>query len=226
MIVQLFRALRPERDVYIAVQVAPSTLDAEALGERLGADDVFRDDALEALSRFNDSTFDVVIDCIGGKRVYEAARRTLRADGTFATLVGDSPGSGNTEKRTFASNLRSLRSAFKRREHKRVNYWMPMLAVMDRESPLQNFDAPFLAFVGFLETDLARNVTHCSTRLFGRGARAGGAERPGARSQQGVALRTRARSVCVPTAAGGITRGESFGAMSRLLLPSFATCMR
>lgn len=133
MVVQLFRALRPAQELYIAAQVPPSTLDAEALCERLGADDVFRDDVIEALSRINDSSFDVVIDCIGGKRVYEASRRILRAEGTFATLVGDLLGSGDEQKRAFSTSLKSLRSAFKRREHKRVNYWMPAMSETDRK---------------------------------------------------------------------------------------------
>lgn len=128
---QLFRSLRLANELYIAVQVEPSTLDAQTICEGLGANDVFRDEPLESFLRLNDSSFDVVIDCIGGKRIHEAARRILRSEGTFATLVGDEL-SPDSAKKAFATSLRSLRSAFKKRDNKAVHYWMPMLSETDR----------------------------------------------------------------------------------------------
>lgn len=131
--VQLLRTMKP-KEALVAAQVAPSMLNAVSTCKDLGADEVIRDEPLAAIAKLRDNTFNVVIDCVGGKVLYEAARRVVRPEGTFASLVGDEL-SPNTAKKAFASSLRSLRSAFKKRDSKAVHYWLPMLSETDRMYP-------------------------------------------------------------------------------------------
>jgi hypothetical protein len=146
---QLFRLLRPNNDLYLAVQVAPDTVDAESTIHSNGATDVFRDEPVVAINRIHESSFDVVLDTIGawlsriscfefhvevhtgGRQIYDAARRILVHDGFVVSLVGDELGPPSVRK-SWQSGLRSLRRALVKKDRKAISYWLPMLAETDR----------------------------------------------------------------------------------------------
>lgn len=106
---QLARNLRP--DLRITAHVAADTLDAEALCRSNGADEIVRDDAVIAISKLSESSHDVVLDTIGGRRIYDASRRILHDEGVFVSLVGDDL-SPVTVGKQWKAGFRSIKRAF------------------------------------------------------------------------------------------------------------------
>lgn len=93
--------------------------DGVALCEANGAHEVVVGDALWALNSLHESSFDLVLDTVGGRRIYDAARRILAFQGQFCTSVGDVQSSVNPN---LKSHLRSLRRSFFKKDTKRIGY--------------------------------------------------------------------------------------------------------
>ncbi|KZP00114.1 hypothetical protein CALVIDRAFT_322456 [Calocera viscosa TUFC12733] len=96
---------------------------AEAVSRVCEADEVWEGEVLRCLSSLGEHVaaegsegegerFDLVVDCVGGREVWRAARGVLKDGGQFTTLVGDAPDSAPTLRASIHSNLRSLRRAF------------------------------------------------------------------------------------------------------------------
>ncbi|KAL5527215.1 hypothetical protein ACEPAG_6006 [Sanghuangporus baumii] len=66
-----------------------STREAEERVRRWGARGVRVGDAVEVVENCDAGAFDLVIDTVGGKRIWDACQRVLAASGQFTTLVGD-----------------------------------------------------------------------------------------------------------------------------------------
>ncbi|KZT60183.1 hypothetical protein CALCODRAFT_553824 [Calocera cornea HHB12733] len=99
---------------------------AEGVSRLCEADEVWEGELLRCLDSLaehlagNDGSelekererFHLVLDCVGGRDVWRAARGVLKDHGQFTTLVGDFPGVAPTLRASIHSNLRSLRRAF------------------------------------------------------------------------------------------------------------------
>ena len=107
--IQLARHLRP--DLHVTAHVAADTLDAEALCKSNGAHAVIRDEPVVGIGRLTENSFSVVLDTIGGQRIYDASRRILHDEGVFVSLVGDDL-SPVTVGKQWKASFRSLKRAF------------------------------------------------------------------------------------------------------------------
>lgn len=103
----------------IVAQCPTSVSDGVALCEANGANEVVIGDPLWALNSLHESSFDLVLDTVGGRRVYDAARRILAYEGQFCTCVGDMSSSVNPN---LKSHLRSLRRSFFKKDTKHIGY--------------------------------------------------------------------------------------------------------
>ncbi|BGP37167.1 hypothetical protein JCM10450v2_001073 [Rhodotorula kratochvilovae] len=119
---QLARHYRPgvsgSRDLWMVAQCPMSVPDGETRLREAGATDVLREEPLAAINGLHEGSFDVVIDTIGGRRLYDASRRILHNSGRFITTVGDDRSGSD-----YNSSLRSLRRAFVRKDKKQIAYW-------------------------------------------------------------------------------------------------------
>ncbi|TNY23995.1 hypothetical protein DMC30DRAFT_334139, partial [Rhodotorula diobovata] len=106
------------RDLWMVAQCSMSVSDGEATLREAGATDVLREEPLAAINGLHEGSFDVVIDTIGGRRLYDASRRILHNSGRFITTVGDELGESD-----YNTSLRSLRRAFVRKDKKQIAYW-------------------------------------------------------------------------------------------------------
>ncbi|TDL29596.1 hypothetical protein BD410DRAFT_833876 [Rickenella mellea] len=96
--------------------------DRSAIGEvsmrvtRWGAREVILDDAISATAALPESSFDLVIDPLGGRAIWDASQRILHPTGQFTTLVGDRASDSEHALPSLPahvrSNFRSLRHAF------------------------------------------------------------------------------------------------------------------
>ncbi|GAA5851063.1 hypothetical protein JCM8547_009168 [Rhodosporidiobolus lusitaniae] len=124
---QLAHYLRPgtagagSRDLWMVAQVPISVNDGDRVCKEAGATDVLQDEPLAVINGEHESSYDVVIDTIGGRRIYDASRRILHHSGSFITTIGDSltPSSSSSSN----SDFRSLRRAFFKKDKKQVSYW-------------------------------------------------------------------------------------------------------
>ncbi|EJD00980.1 uncharacterized protein FOMMEDRAFT_147656 [Fomitiporia mediterranea MF3/22] len=114
-----------------------STREAEERVRKWGARGVRIGDAIEVVENCGAGSFNLVVDTVGGRQIWNACQRVLAASGLFTTLVGDaspspssspsssahfSPTSKNHSNSTptavpsinahFRANLRSLRRSF------------------------------------------------------------------------------------------------------------------
>ncbi|ORY61168.1 hypothetical protein BCR35DRAFT_309073 [Leucosporidium creatinivorum] len=118
---QLASHLRPQRDLYLVAH-CPSTMEADAqLCRDAGASSVLVEEPLAVLNGCHESEFDVVIDCVGGRRIYDASRRVLHHSGAFISTVSPLvvPSSSTTApESSWKSSLRSLRRTFVKKDRK------------------------------------------------------------------------------------------------------------
>ncbi|KPV76840.1 uncharacterized protein RHOBADRAFT_64598 [Rhodotorula graminis WP1] len=119
---QLAHHYRPgvagSRDLWMVAQCSMSVSDGETTLREAGATDVLREEPLAAINGLHEGSFDVVIDTMGGRRLYDASRRILHNSGRFITTVGDELGESD-----YNASLRSLRRAFVRKDKKQISYW-------------------------------------------------------------------------------------------------------
>jgi NADPH:quinone reductase-like Zn-dependent oxidoreductase len=87
--IQLAAHLRPQRDLYIVAQ-CPSVMEADAqLCRDAGAASVLVDEPLAVLNGCHESEFDVVVDCVGGRRSEFVSRVAIR-NGKLISLFANS----------------------------------------------------------------------------------------------------------------------------------------
>lgn len=94
--------------------------DGVALCEANGAHEVIVGEPLWALNTLHESSLDLVVDTVGGRRVYDASRRILAFGGQFCTFFGDLHSSGANPN--LRSHLRSLRRSFFKKDAKQIGY--------------------------------------------------------------------------------------------------------
>lgn len=113
----------------IVAQCPPSVSDGLAVCEANGAHEVVIGEPLWALNSLHESSFDLVIDTVGGRRIYDGARRILAHGGQFVTCFGDDEHGGVSliANPTLKAHLRSLRRSFFKKDKKHIGYeWVAM----------------------------------------------------------------------------------------------------
>lgn len=129
---------RHTRDLWMVAQCPPDVVDGEDFCRATGASDVIVDEPLAALNSVHESSFDVVIDTIGGRRLYDAARRVLHYNATYITCVGDELIPNPSASDHWKVGVRSLRRAFVKKDKKVINYWS--INFDQRELPRESLD--------------------------------------------------------------------------------------
>jgi len=104
-----------------------------------GAHEVVVGEPLWAVNSLHESSFDLVVDTVGGRRMYDASRRILATNGQFATCFGDEHGSASPN---FKAHMRSLRRAFFKKDKKNIGYeWVGNITVDDHKEALESVKA-------------------------------------------------------------------------------------
>lgn len=98
------------------------TRKTEARVRSWGASEVLVDYPVAAIESLPDNEFDLVIDTVGGRNVWDTCRRVLRSTGQFTTLVGDSAEEVPSANAQLRSNFRSLARAFVKKDRKAIGY--------------------------------------------------------------------------------------------------------
>lgn len=75
---QLAIYFRATRDLWIVAQCDPGVIDGERYCRNTGASDVILDETLSAINSLHESSVDVVIDTVGGRRSKYIGIRLLR----------------------------------------------------------------------------------------------------------------------------------------------------
>ncbi|KAN0060958.1 hypothetical protein ACQY0O_006692 [Thecaphora frezii] len=103
----------------IVAQCPPSVSDGVAVCQANGAHEVVIGEPLWAINSLHESSFDLVVDTVGGRKIYDASRRILAFEGQFTTCFGDEHSTANPN---LKSHLRSLRRAFFKKDKKNLGY--------------------------------------------------------------------------------------------------------
>ncbi|KAG9092591.1 hypothetical protein FRC06_011862 [Ceratobasidium sp. 370] len=98
-----------------------------------GVEVVVGDDPIEVIGRLEESTYDAVVDTVGGRRVWDACRRVMCCDAHFTTLVGDSSDTIPSINAHVRSSFRSLARAFAKRDKTLAYQWVSPAADLDHE---------------------------------------------------------------------------------------------
>jgi NADPH:quinone reductase-like Zn-dependent oxidoreductase len=123
----------------MVAQCPASISDGLAVCEANGAHEVVVGEPLWAMNSLHESSFDLVIDTIGGRRLYDASRRILASEGQFVTCFGDEHTSANPN---FRSHMRSLRRTFFKKDKKNLRYeWTGLENSEDCKEALENVRA-------------------------------------------------------------------------------------
>ncbi|GAC96983.1 hypothetical protein PHSY_004567 [Pseudozyma hubeiensis SY62] len=119
----------------IVAQCPPSISDGVAVCQANGAHEVVIGEPLWAINSLHESSFDLIVDTVGGRKIYDASRRILGTDGQFCTCFGDEHGTTNPNLR---SHLRSLRRAFFKKDKKNIGYeWVGVDTAEDCKEALE-----------------------------------------------------------------------------------------
>lgn len=120
----------------IVAQVPTQAADAVSICRANGAAEVITGEPLWSINLLHESSFQLVIDTIGGRAIYDACRRVLANNGQFVTCFGDGNGLPNP---THRSHLRSLRRSFFRKDRKVLGYeWVGIDATADHRAALES----------------------------------------------------------------------------------------
>nr|CDI52199.1 zinc-binding oxidoreductase [Melanopsichium pennsylvanicum 4] len=103
----------------IVAQCPPSVSDGVAVCQANGAHEVVIGEPLWAINSLHESSFDLIVDTVGGRKIYDASRRILASEGQFCTCFGDEHGTANPN---LKSHFRSLRRAFFKKDKKNIGY--------------------------------------------------------------------------------------------------------
>jgi len=100
-----------------------------------GVAEILQGDADEVLEKALPGLYMMVVDCMGGEKLWKSAKRVLDPRcGQFTTTVGDDPLTPPTRQAYTKSSLRSLRHTFFRPGGKNVGYeWICPVIDIDLE---------------------------------------------------------------------------------------------
>ena len=117
-------------------QVPPGVPHAEALCRQNGAVEVLTGDPLWTINLLHESSFNLVVDTIGSRHIYDACRRVLANYGQFVTCCGDD---SLVASPMYRSHMRSLRRSFFRKDRKAIGYeWIGVDTSADTRQALES----------------------------------------------------------------------------------------
>lgn len=120
----------------IIAHVPAHAADGVSICEANGATEVITGEALWAINLLHESSFNLIVDTIGGRHIYDACRRILAHQGQFVTCYGDDRALPTP---TYRSHLRSLRRSFFRKDRKGIGYeWIGIDAGPDCRIALES----------------------------------------------------------------------------------------
>ncbi|WFC98913.1 hypothetical protein MYAM1_001646 [Malassezia yamatoensis] len=120
----------------IIAHVPAHAADGVSICEANGATEVVTGEALWAINLLHESSFNLIVDTIGGRAIYDACRRILAHQGQFVTCFGDDRALPTP---TYRSHLRSLRRSFFRKDRKGIGYeWIGIDAGPDCRIALES----------------------------------------------------------------------------------------
>lgn len=121
---QLGQSLRAARDLWVVAHYPPDFADGDTILRALGASETLCGEVISAVQSLRESSYDAVLDSVGGRKIYDVCKVILHDDGYFVTTVGDAL-SVPTPKAQWKLSLRAM---FKRSEKKKnIAYWFPSL---------------------------------------------------------------------------------------------------
>lgn len=119
---QLGQSLRPQQDLWIMAHYPPEFADGDVILKALGASETLCGEVQSALQSLPHSSYDAMLDTVGGRKIYNAGKMILHNNGYFVTTVGDALSVPTAR----AQWKKSLRAIFKRSEKKEnIGYWFP-----------------------------------------------------------------------------------------------------
>ncbi|KAK0550324.1 hypothetical protein OC846_003709 [Tilletia horrida] len=128
-----------ELGLIIVAQCPTAIADGVTVCRANGAHEVVVGEPLWAINSLHESSFDLVVDTVGGRRIYDASRRILATNGQFATCFGDQHDAASPN---LKSHMRSLRRAFFKKDKKNIGYeWVGNITVEDCKEALESVKA-------------------------------------------------------------------------------------
>lgn len=120
----------------IVAQVPQTVPHGEALCRQNGAVEVVTGDPLWTINLLHESSFNLVVDTIGSRHIYDACRRVLANYGQFVTCYGDD---NLVASPMYRSHMRSLRRSFFRKDRKAIGYeWIGVDTSTDCRQALES----------------------------------------------------------------------------------------
>ncbi|PKI85741.1 hypothetical protein MVES_000250 [Malassezia vespertilionis] len=120
----------------VIAHVPAHAADGISICEANGAREVVTGEALWAINLLHESSFNLIVDTVGGRHIYDACRRILAHHGQFVTCFGDDQALPTP---TYRSHLRSLRRSFFRKDRKGIGYeWIGIDAGPDCRIALES----------------------------------------------------------------------------------------
>lgn len=80
---QLITSLRTAGDLWIVAHYPPDFTDGDVSLKALGASETLCGEVLHAMSTLRESSYDAVLDTIGGRKVYDTMKHVLHDNGYF-----------------------------------------------------------------------------------------------------------------------------------------------
>lgn len=114
--------LDPDSDGKVSEKDVLSMRLAEERVRGYGVSRIIIDDVEATIKSLEANSFDIVIDTVGGKLVWDDCRRILRSHGQFTTLAGEDTRTVPNARAQVRSNWRSLKRAFVKQDRKALGY--------------------------------------------------------------------------------------------------------
>lgn len=83
---QLGQSLRPQQDLWIMAHYPPEFADGDVILKALGASETLCGEVQSALQSLPHSSYDAMLDTVGGRKIYDAGKMILHNNGYFGKL--------------------------------------------------------------------------------------------------------------------------------------------
>ena len=83
---QLGQSLRAARDLWVVAHYPPDFADGDTILRALGASETLCGEVISAVQSLRESSYDAVLDSVGGRKIYDVCKVILHDDGYFGQL--------------------------------------------------------------------------------------------------------------------------------------------
>ena len=80
---QLGQSLRAARDLWVVAHYPPDFADGDTILRALGASETLCGEVISAVQSLRESSYDAVLDSVGGRKIYDVCKVILHDDGYF-----------------------------------------------------------------------------------------------------------------------------------------------